>query len=116
VCPVFDPCDPDRDRQDRSPDGSRWWHYVSESKATHLSRTFNFAAKDILAAWLPRDWCDLIGDDGAEWPKEMWAWRVGWYGYRKTRRGMEDAAALAFLKLPDKRRAQLLAGAEAQAA
>jgi uncharacterized protein (TIGR02996 family) len=57
---------------------------------------------------LPADWIGAISKDGRTQPLIM-CYDVG-DGTPLPRSAMEDAAARAFLKLPDKRRATLLAG------
>jgi uncharacterized protein (TIGR02996 family) len=75
--------------------GRGWWWYRSRSM------TFTNA--------LPRDWYDLLppipGCNAQKlWPPED-------YILPDTRRYVEDAAALAFARLPPERRAELLARA-----
>lgn len=50
--------------------------------------------------WLPNEWCDAFYAD----------WSVYGYVWHDSRRQAEDAAALAFAKLPADRRQELLAG------
>lgn len=57
--------------------------------------------------WLPLDWFELI----PRLPNETYAC----FQERATRRELEDAAALAFARLPAKRRAELLAGTTEEA-
>lgn len=58
-------------------------------------------AVNIPYSGLPLDWFSLVDDSNSQNPDY-------WRGYTKTRRAAEDAAALAFAKLPEARRAELL--------
>lgn len=58
---------------------------------------------------LPQDWIDAISGKKLRQPLII-CWDIGTGGTPAPRSMMEDAAALAFAKLPAKRRATLLAG------
>lgn len=58
---------------------------------------------------LPQDWIDAITGKKQRQPLII-CWDIGTGGTPAPRSLMEDAAALAFAKLPAKRRATLLAG------
>jgi len=90
---------------DRLPFPNGGGHLLERSWATWSTPEQDNRGKDLSA--LPADWCGLIRDAGAVCE-----------GSRKghfmivfhTRRESEDAAALAFSRLPAARRAELLAG------
>lgn len=63
--------------------------------------------RDTLLCLLPPDWFEAV----APLARSSWDWWAEW----SARRAAEDAAALAFAKLPAARRAELLAAAGAPA-
>ena len=57
---------------------------------------------------LPRDWFKKLA--GHDHTPQRWRWPWEFDESRNNRREVEDAAALAFARLPTRRRATLLAG------
>jgi uncharacterized protein (TIGR02996 family) len=91
----------------------RWYLWYSTTHGGNLERNRHGPASAIIesmrVAALPTDWCETIL---ALTPAEKRGnHRGGWFGYGVTRREAEDAAALAFARLPPERRAELLAEA-----
>jgi uncharacterized protein (TIGR02996 family) len=85
------------------------WFFTRDDASHSLADTFYAQRYPRFAeSGLPADWCEVIrkSDPGSN----TWNCTAGWFGYASTRRRAEDAAALAFAKLPKKRRAELLAG------
>jgi hypothetical protein len=109
--PAFDPCHHYRHAFDQE-DSSTSWLYVSDERADSLADAFPKAASELWTASLPLAWCRAIYDLHTEAAvrRDGWNYESGWYGYAKTRRAAEDAAARAFARLPAERRAELLRG------
>jgi uncharacterized protein (TIGR02996 family) len=92
-----------------------WYLWVSGASIDWLvgdegvGGSFRKMAKAMRGATLPADWCRWIYLNAPEEVRNKWNFKSGWFGYATTRRAVEDAAALAFIKLSLKRRTVLLA-------
>jgi uncharacterized protein (TIGR02996 family) len=91
-----------------------WYLWYSAAHVDNLDRNRTGPQRDLieslLVAALPADWCAKIRALAPAEERRRWNHRGGWFGYGVTRREAEDAAALAFARLPPERRAELLAG------
>ncbi len=79
----------------RGPGPKRWFFWKWSQIHDSMHRI------DVPDSGLPDDWFLLVNDAGSLNPD-------CWRGYAKTRREVEDEAAVAFAKLPVDRRAELL--------
>jgi uncharacterized protein (TIGR02996 family) len=85
-----------------------WYLWISDAHIGSLTGSFRKRAGVMRTATLPADWCRRMYLNLPKKARTAWNHKHGWFGYGKSRRQAEDGAALAFARLPAKRRAELL--------